>query len=228
MQIDPHPRPQSDSHYDEAYYLGHYGAEISDELYYRLLSLYWRHVLFVLRGLDTRGKVLDFGSGLGQVSAALDDTVCFDTSAFAIAELRKRGRTAIENRLDIPRGAFDYLVSSHSLEHSRSPYQDLEEFQQYMRSSGRIVLVLPVETNLRPALQSDSNQHLHAWTFQTITNLLLATGWTPLSQTLILSPYMLRTLGRRISSERAVRAAYALGRLKRANPSMLTIAQASG
>jgi SAM-dependent methyltransferase len=228
MQIDPNLRRETVSHYDEAYYLGHYGDVIGDEFNYRLLSIYWRYVLFVLRGLDTRGNVLDFGCGLGQVSAALAESVCFDPSPFAQAELLRRGRKIIENRADIPKGTFDYVLSSHSLEHSRTPFQDLEEFQQYTRPAGRIVLVLPVETNLSPALQPDLNQHLHAWTFQTITNLLRAAGWTPLSQTLVFGPFMLRTLGRRVPPERAVRAAYALGRLKQAYPAMLTIAQASG
>jgi SAM-dependent methyltransferase len=228
MHIDPDDRPKTDSHYDEAYYKGHYGAEFRDEANYRLLSLYWRYVLFALRGLDTRGKVLDFGSGLGQVSAALADTVCFDPSPFAAAELRKRGRTVIDARTEIPRGVFDYVLSSHSLEHSPTPGKDLEEIQHYLRPTGRLILVLPVETNHRPALQSDYNQHLHAWTFQTITNLLRATGWIPLSQKLIFSSFMLRTFGRRFEAQRAVRAAYLLGRVKRACPSMLTIAQGRG
>jgi hypothetical protein len=93
--------------------------------------------------------------------------------------------------------------------------------------AGRLVLVLPVEVALRPALQSDWNLHLHAWTFQTITNLLVSTGWTPLSQSYVYGPFMLRTLGRRMSASLAVPMAYRLGRLVRANPSMLTIARAT-
>jgi SAM-dependent methyltransferase len=194
---------------------------------YRLLSLYWRDVLFIRNSLDTCGTVLDFGSGIGQVSAGLPNSVCFDFNPFAIGELRKRGRALVGSREDIPRGAFDYVLSSHSLEHSPTPHQDLEEFRQYLRPGGSLVLVLPVEPRVKPTLEPDWNQHLQGWTFQTITNLLIAAGWIPLSQSIVYSPYFLRTLGRRFSPELAIRGAYQLGRLRRAVASMLTIAKVS-
>ena len=151
----------------------------------------------------------------------------FDFSLFAQNELTKRNRFVIEKREDIPRHAFQYILSSHCLEHSPAPYQDLQEFHEYALPGGYLVLVLPVEVELRPALQSDWNLHLQAWTFQTITNLLVSTGWTPLSQSLVYGPYLLRTLGRRLSANYAIPLAYRLGRLIRANPSMLTIARAA-
>jgi len=225
MPTDQEARLRTARHYDEAYYRGQYGAVMEDELNYTLLSLYWRDALFIRNGLDTKAKVLDFGCGVGQVSAALPDTVCFDVSPVALAELRRRGRVVKERREDIPPESFDYLLSSHSLEHSSSPYQDLEEFHQYLRPDGQIVLVLPVETHLRPALQPDWNQHLQAWTFQTITNMLVSTGWKPMHQSMIYGPYMLRTLGKRWAAERTIRVASLLGRLRRGGASMLTIAR---
>jgi SAM-dependent methyltransferase len=227
LSSDHNPRPKTVQFYDEQYYLGLYSAVINDQLTYHLLSLYWREVLFARNSLDISGRVLDFGSGLGQVSAALSNSVCFDFSAFALSELRKRGREVIGNREDIPRGVFDCVLSSHSLEHSPTPYQDLQEFRQYLRPGGRLVLVLPIETRVHPVLKPDWNQHLQGWTFQTITNLLSAAGWTPLTQSVIYSPYFLRTLGKRFSPELAVRGAYIFGRLRRAVPSMLTIAEIS-
>ena len=219
--------PKTVQFYDEQYYLGQYGAVINDPLNYKLLSLYWRDVFFVRNGLDTNGKVLDFGSGVGQVSAALPNSVCFDFNTFALSELRKRGRPLIEVRENIPHGVFDYVLSSHSLEHSPTPYRDLQEFRHYLRSGGRLVLVLPIESQGRPVLKPDWNQHLQGWTFQNITNLLIAAGWSPLSQAVIHSPYFLRTLGRRVSPALAIRGAYILGRLRRAVASMLTIAKIS-
>jgi SAM-dependent methyltransferase len=227
MPIDREDQPGTISHYDDAYYAGHYGGVLKDDLNYRLLSFYWRHVLFVRNALDISGKVLDYGSGIGQVTAALPNTACFDFSPFALAELRKRGRMVFENRSEIPRGEFDYVLSSHSLEHSPTPYDDLQEFRQYVRPGGRLLLVLPIEVNLRPSLQPDWDRHLQAWTFQTITNLLSVTGWNPILQSKIYGPYMLRTLGKRIPADWAVRAAFRIGRTRRGYPAMLTVARPS-
>jgi len=227
MSIQGEARRKALSYYNETYHLQHYGSVIGDELGFRLLSLFWRYALFERHGLQLNGKVLDFGCGVGQVSAALSDSVCFDFSMFAQKELSKHHRVVVEKREDIPRRAFQYILCSHCLEHSPTPYQDLQEFHKYVLPAGHLVLVLPVEVELRPALQSDWNLHLQAWTFQTITNLLVSTGWTPLFQSHIYGPFMLRTLGRRLSANHAVPMAYRLGRLIRANPSMLTIARAA-
>lgn len=227
LSTDNNPTPKTARFYDDQYYLGQYGAVINDDLNYRLLSLYWRDLLFARNSLDADGKVLDFGSGVGQVSAALPNSVCFDFSEFALNELQRRGRVFIEHRQDIPLHVFDYVLSSHSLEHSPTPYRDLEEFRQYLSPGGRLVLVLPVEVLLKPALTADWNQHLHAWTFQTITNLLRATGWTPLAQSVIYGPYLLRTIGKRLPPGVTISLARQFGRIRRAGRSMLTIAKAS-
>jgi SAM-dependent methyltransferase len=227
MRNEQNASPVTSSHYDESYYRGHYRSVVGDDLNYRLLSLYWRYVIFERNGLSIGGKLLDFGSGLGQVSAALPDTVCFDYSSYALEELRKRGRIVLDRRQDIERGAFEYVLSSHSLEHSPTPFYDLQEFREYVRPAGRLILALPIEKNDRPTLRPDWDQHLQTWTFQTITNLLLVTGWKPLFQSVIYGPYMLRTLGKQFSAIRAVRAAYGIGRLKRGYRTMLTIAAVS-
>ncbi len=216
-----------ESHYDAEYYQGHFGAVLEDDLNYHLLSLYWRYALFELHQLDVGARVLDYGSGIGQVSAALGDSVCFDISPIAISELKKRGRAVIERREDIPPATFDCLLSSHSLEHSTSPFEDLKEFRTYMRPAGQLVLVLPIERNFKPALKPDWDRHLQCWTFQSVTNLLVATGWTPVAQSIVYGPYFLRTAGRRFPDRWAVRAARLFGRIRRGFPSMLTIARLS-
>lgn len=220
-------RPATLAYYDDTYHREHYGY-LFDESYYRLVAAFWRHALFEKTGLDINSKVLDYGCGLGQVSAALPDSVCFDVSRFAIANLRGRGRTVIDAPEKIPIGAFDIVLSSHSLEHSATPYEDLKNFRQYLRPGGHLLLVLPIEIVLKPAPEPDWNQHLFAWTFQTITNLLRATGWIPILQKEVNGPFLLRKLSRFLSERTAVRGAYAAGKIRNAVPSLLTIARLLG
>jgi len=70
-----------ESHYDAEYHQGHFGALLEDNLNHYLLSLYWRYVLFEQHLSDAGARALDYGSGIGQVSATLGDSVCLDISA---------------------------------------------------------------------------------------------------------------------------------------------------
>lgn len=103
------------SYYHSGYHAEHYGQVLDDQRNYDLLSQYWRYVLFTRNGLDADARILDFGSGIGQVSAALPNSVCFDFSRFATQELQRRKRRAVESRDDIPLDEFEYVLSSHAL-----------------------------------------------------------------------------------------------------------------
>lgn len=69
--------------YGEEYYRSHYGAILSDESAYELMSLYWKHTLFTRNNIDPNVSILDYGGGLGQVSAALPNVTVSDPSGFA-------------------------------------------------------------------------------------------------------------------------------------------------
>ena len=217
------PTPQEV--YDEQYYRSHYPFLFDDPAYYALTGAFWREAIFVRNGLDPDARVLDFGCGLGQVSAGLPNATLFDYSQFAVQWLRRQGRRVVGRAEDIPRGHFDALLSSHSLEHSPAPRDDLRGFHDYVRPGGTLVLILPVEVRLEPSTTPDDNQHFYAWTFQTLTNLLLSTGWRPLRQAMLYGPSGLRTLAARFGKERGVSLALRVGRFRGHYPSMLTIAE---
>ncbi len=211
--------------YDEAYYRSHYGRVHDDPAYHRLRGLYWKHALFDQAGLQPKGPVLDFGCGLGPVSAALDEVEAYDFSAYARNFVRKLGRTVYDDPAEIPDGRFDVILSSHCLEHSLTPHEDLKQFARWARPGGRLVLVLPVEINLAPATAYDNDRHMQAWTFQTITNLLLASGWQPRQQCYVYDSLGLGKLAQLFGEERAVALSWKLGRLARNFKSLYTIAE---
>ena len=211
--------------YNKDYYASHYAQLLQSERYYTLLSRYWRKTIFEANGIDTNALVLDYGCGLGQVSAALPHVVCFDHSVTARDYLHAKKLTVIDSKEKIPEQCFDVILTSHSLEHSPSPAEDLSAFSRYLKPKGRVVVVLPVEIHYQPTLQPDDNQHFYCWTFQTITNLLLHSGFAPIAQKLIYGPFLLGTLGKKLSPDLAVDIAVILGKIRKHYRSMLIIAE---
>lgn len=215
-------------HYSGNYYQDHYAHVMGDAGYYDLLSQYWHKVIIEPAGLGTNARILDYGCGLGQVSAAAENVSYYDASQYARESLKRRGKPTFDRVEDIPSGFFDAVLCSHSLEHYDAPKDHLETFKRYAKSSGRLILVLPVEVHLDLALKPDNNQHFYCWTFQTLTNLLLHCGWTPLMQKAIFGPFLLRTIGRWPLPQRTtVRIAMVLGKLRRNYRSLMVVAGAN-
>jgi ubiquinone/menaquinone biosynthesis C-methylase UbiE len=218
-------------HYDKKYFNEHYGGLIGDPAYYELLSSFWARAIFdplAEFGVASDQKVLDYGCGTGVVSAALANSTAFDVAPFVREFLAARGRDVLADIASIPKQAFDILLCSHSLEHYQDPRSSLHLFREFVRPQGYVVLILPIDSDFTPTIIPDNNQHLYCWNFQSITNLLLNTGWTPRTACHIHGPYLLRTLGKAVRPDLAVSLALRLGRLKRSFPSMLVLAQLDG
>jgi len=198
--------------YDQSYYESHYGRLLSDPNYYDLKSLFWRFNIFEKNRIPRDVKVLDFGCGLGQISAALPDVAYFDISEYAIEWLKSKGRVVFQIEDRIPEHHFDMVLSSHSLEHSLTPYKDLQKFRKYVNHGGHLLLVLPVETRYEKAYSEDNDRHMQTWTFQNLTNMLFASGWKPVLQRHIYDSFGLDRLGKHLSKDIAIKSSYYLGK----------------
>jgi SAM-dependent methyltransferase len=219
---------QNTNFYEEQYYKSSgYARIIEDEDYYYLLSEYWKYIIFTKRNLDPNKLTLDYGCGLGQVSASLPNVTYFDTSNYAANFLTSKGKNVITSQGAIPDNTFDYILSSHSLEHSPTPTKDLREFHKYLKPKGKLLLIIPVETQFNSTLIPDHNQHLQCWTFQTITNLLFYCGWKPTYQSLLNYPFLLNTLSLKLKLPltQSIRTSAWLGEFKKASPSMFIFAE---
>lgn len=217
--------------YDDTYFYSHFEELIKNKDVYELLSRYWMEAIFYKNGLDTEASVLDYGCGLGQISAALKNVIYFETSKFAINFLKKQKKQIVALE-DLPTNYFDIILSSHLLEHLPNPYELLIRFHKYIRTGGRLIIIVPIEheqvKNLKPVLEPDYvNHHLYCWTFQTITNLLIYCDWQPIYQSKIYGPFLLKTSASFLPRNCAVKIAFHMGRIVRNYPSLLTIAKSA-
>jgi len=212
-------------HYNAAYYEGHYGRLMLDERYFNIRALYWKTAITAVQAVPDENLILDYGCGTGQVSMAFPNTHYYDIAPYSRELIKKRGKVVYEDNAAIPSGKFDFIVSSHALEHSPQPLVDLQNFGRFAKPDGQLLLLLPVECDFRPALKVDSNNHLFCWTFQTIGNLLHAAGWEPLIQTYVYDSFGLGALGRLLPAPGAVSLSWRLGRIKRSFKSMMIVAR---
>jgi SAM-dependent methyltransferase len=207
----------ADNFYDEQYYLGHYDRERTNPEYYNRISAFWKHNIFDSNGVSPEGKILDYGAGLGQVSAALKAD-CYDFSAFARKFLKSKGRKVFETPAEIITGSYDYLISSHCLEHVKNPFEELLFLKSILKDSGTLVLIVPIEVMPgTPVYSFDDNKHFYNWNFQSMTNILLETGYAVKIQKTVYGPFGLSKL-------KNLALAKKLGAIKRNFPAILTMA----
>lgn len=170
----------SHAHYlDEAghAYYASYQAPLGD-----MAAKYNRHLWTPY--IDSRHDVLDFGCGGGALLSSLDAQrkVGVEINPHARSVAQDRGLETYTALHEVS-GKFDRLMSSHALEHIPFPQKALAELRTLFRGpESRLILLLPLDdwrnrTN-RTFDPRDINQHLYAWTPQTLGNLLTSAGYS--------------------------------------------------
>ena len=70
------------------------------------------------------------------------------------------------------------VFSSHVLEHVDNPLEVIKQMKQKLKRGGKFILVLPVDRQRYPPnFKLEVSQHLYAWTFSSINNLLMKNGF---------------------------------------------------
>jgi SAM-dependent methyltransferase len=64
---------------------------------------------------------------------------------------------------DLPHGAYDYIFSSHCLEHVVNPVATLEHWKSRLLANGILFLYLP-HPDMEYWLPQNCRKHLHSWT----------------------------------------------------------------
>jgi SAM-dependent methyltransferase len=161
-------------YYDKNYHNVVHAGMIQDESYYRARSEAFSRLYFAPeeRQLD----VLDYGCGLGQTIAALPHAYGYDASREAVAIARAHGVMILDSTAEIPTAGFDIVICRHTLEHVPDPLDVLKAMRSYLRSNGKLILILPKEKYFTTSFEPDEHMHIYAWNFRCINNLLSLAG----------------------------------------------------
>lgn len=123
------------------------------------------------------GKVLDFGCGLGHNIFLLKNAIGYDISKFALDFCNNKGIKTVNNLKKIENNSIDVIISVHVFEHIERPFETLKILREKLRIGGKLILILPKLPHYKASYQIDSNQEIFAWTFRTINNLLIKSGF---------------------------------------------------
>ena len=125
--------------------------------------------------------VLDFGCGGGFTLLALSCTrrVGIDPNEAALKVARANGIEAYPSITAVPPATVDVVIINHALEHTTSPLDELLALRAVLKSTGRMVIVTPIDDwrTQRHYDPSDLSHHLYTWTPQLLGNLLADAGF---------------------------------------------------
>ena len=162
--------------YEKEYHCNRHKHLFNYENYYKLRSKlalyrYFKNILL------SNKKVLEYGCGMGQNIYLINNAIGYDISKFSLKFCKGKGIKTISNIDNIEDNSIDIVFTSHVLEHVENPFETLLLLNDKLKKNGLIIIVLPVEKTGKAGLLLDINQHLYSWTFKTINNLLIKTGF---------------------------------------------------
>ena len=203
--------------YDAEYYRSHYAAYLDDG-YHRLIAGFWPRNWFLGYDVNANTHVFEYGLGLGANVAWSTRAAGCDASPYSQQFCAKKGIRVYGDPAEVPDESYDFVLSSHSLEHVDHPLEVVREMRRICRRGGRVVLVVPWERHGKSTFVKDGDAHLYSWTFRTLNNLILRSGGLELEDNRVLwGPTGLRKLQfleRLAGVDQYYAAVRALGRLK--------------
>jgi 2-polyprenyl-3-methyl-5-hydroxy-6-metoxy-1,4-benzoquinol methylase len=124
--------------------------------------------------------VLDFGCGGGYLLKALHCAarIGVEVNPAARTCALENGVTCYADLSEVPSRSIDVAISHHALEHVPFPIGTLSDIRSKLKTSGRLILCLPVERWSRKYHVDDVNHHLYGWTPQLLGNTLHEAGFT--------------------------------------------------
>lgn len=123
--------------------------------------------------------VLDFGCGGGFL---LENLNCKQKIGIEINEISRnyclsQGITCFEKIDSIENESIDVVISSHCLEHTTSPYENLEKIYAKLKLGGLLIIVVPTDSYKVKYKPNDINYHLYSFSPMNLGNLINSVGF---------------------------------------------------
>lgn len=158
----------AEKHYDKKYFewqknIGIFGAKANKIKFEKLIS--------------DNLKVLDFGCGGGYL---LNEFKCeiekhgVEINEVARSQATKNGLKCYKSSKELPSDYFDLIISNNALEHCENPFLELNELYRALKKSGKICLVVPLDSLNYKYKQDDKDFHLYSWSPMNLGNILKA------------------------------------------------------
>ncbi len=124
-------------------------------------------------------NVIDFGCGGGFLLANLNgkNKIGIEINPEARKQATANGVQTVERVDEIPDSWADVIISSHALEHTHRPLDELRSLYPKLKPKGKIVFVVPYERKM-PFKPGDINQHLYTWSEMNLGNLFVLAGFS--------------------------------------------------
>ena len=160
----------------------------SGEVYYRAQehNAEVRAAVFgdaIARHITPDMSVIEFGCAAGRVLERIQaaEKIGVEVNPHSRSAAQARGLHVVERLAELPDESADLVYSSHVLEHTLSPLDELREMRRVLRPGGTLVLILPVDDwrAQRDWAVPNFDHHLYTWTPQLIANLLHEAGFEP-------------------------------------------------
>ena len=161
----------AEKHYDKKYFewqknIGIFGAKANKIKFEKLIS--------------DNLKVLDFGCGGGYL---LNEFKCeiekhgVEINEVARSQAIKNGLKCYKSSKELPSDYFDLIISNNALEHCENPFLELNELYRALKKSGKICLVVPLDSLNYKYKQDDKDFHLYSWSPMNLGNILKANNF---------------------------------------------------
>ncbi|MCX6215357.1 class I SAM-dependent methyltransferase [Spirosoma sp.] len=162
--------PKVEVQYDQTYFdyqrrMGEFGG--------------WANSPFFQPFIKPNDKVIDFGCGGGYLLKALN---CAQKLGIEINERARlvateNGIQTVESADHVSDDWADVIISSHALEHTARPLDEILRLKAKVRPGGLIVFIVPSEGAMNSYNPKNPDHHLYTWSPMCLGNLFQQSGY---------------------------------------------------